>query len=122
LAIIPADATLQKRHHGILNAAFERRIRKWKCSAKHLPEHFLAFFEYWENPLELSELTETIDIPSMQEDDSRTLAFVMVGDAGSVERRERFHHVSKAFEIIGHQKRCKFLQSSSSTKIRGHFA
>jgi hypothetical protein len=55
----------------------------------------LPFFKYRENPLKLSKLAEPIDIPAMQEDDSRSFTLVMVGDPNSVEGRESFHHVSR---------------------------
>jgi hypothetical protein len=81
-------------------SSFEWRIRKRKCPAKCFSEHLLQFFKYRENPLKLSKLAEPIDIPSMQEDDSRSFTFVMVGDPNSVEGRESFHHVSRDAKAV----------------------
>ena len=61
-------------------------------------EHLLPSFEDREDSLELSELTEAIDKPSMQEDDSTSLALVMVGDLNSVKGGERFYHLSRECE------------------------
>jgi hypothetical protein len=61
----------------------------------------LPFFEYGQNPLKLSELSEPIDIPSMQQGDSRSFSLVMVGDPDSVEGRESVHHVSRVKKNTG---------------------
>jgi hypothetical protein len=77
-----------------------------------LAEHLLPFFKQREDSLELSELTEAIDEPSMQEDDSTPLALVMVGDLNSVKGRECFHHVSRECEIYARKPKTQFAMVS----------
>jgi len=70
-------------------SAFGRRIGKGKCPAEYLAEHPLALFQERKNTVELSELAEPVDKATVQQDDSRSFAFVVVGDLDSVKGRER---------------------------------
>jgi hypothetical protein len=66
-------------------STFGGRIRQRKRPAENLAKHLLPFFEYRKYALEVSELTQCVDSESMQQDNGRAFALVVVGNAESVE-------------------------------------
>jgi hypothetical protein len=51
----------------------------------------LSLFRQRKHTLEISELTQPIEIPTMQEDDGRALTLVIVGDSDSIKGCESVH-------------------------------
>jgi hypothetical protein len=72
-------------------ASLGGRIGQMGRLAENLAEHLLSFFAYRTHTLEVSELSQGVDSESMQQEDGGALAFVVVGDAESVEGRECVH-------------------------------
>jgi hypothetical protein len=60
-------------------------------SAEYLAEHLLPFFESRAYALEVSELAQCVDSESMQQEDGRAFALVVIRNMESVEGRECVH-------------------------------
>ena len=79
--------------------AFRWRAGKRRRSSKGLAEHRLPLFQSWEDALELTELTQSVDPEPMEQDHSGAVSFVVVGDACSVKGRECVHMVSQTLVL-----------------------
>jgi hypothetical protein len=71
--------------------AFRRGVGKGRRSSKCLAEHRLPLFQPWQDPFELTELAESVDPETMEQDHGGAVSLVRVGDAGSVEGSECVH-------------------------------
>jgi len=69
-------------------STFGGRIRQRKRPAENLAKHLLQVFVCREYALEVSELTQCVDAESVQQDNGRAFAPVVVGDVCSVKGRK----------------------------------
>ena len=67
-------------------STFGRGIGKWKSPAEQVTEHRLALFQERKNTIEVSKLAEPVDKAAVEQDDSGSLAQVVIGDLDSVKR------------------------------------
>jgi hypothetical protein len=57
----------------------------------------LPVFQYRKNAVEVSELAHAIDSESMQQDDGRSFALVVIGDPDSVKGSESLHSAARQY-------------------------
>jgi hypothetical protein len=73
-------------------APFRRRIGQGRSSAEGFDKKLLPLFQDWQNSVETSKLPKGINSITMQKNDRKSFALVMVSDGGSIEGCESFQY------------------------------